>query len=1112
MTVVVAGWLVLCSVAAFGAREIGRFDFAAPAAVVADRSGFGNTGKLVGGLAGGPGPGEPGAGERGALACDGKAYVELPAGEAIWGPQAARGAVCVWVRPSFAPQDLSSGLWEGYATIFYVMKTHGNGLPDGPNEIGLWCHGPNLYAKYAATSFGPTFALPSPLRKGRWTHLAFCWGPKLKALYVDGRCVERDEGANEPVSLDAFPAMIGQHCSSRRWAWPGSLADCRLYDDALPGEEVGALARARPPGGPPGPTAPAVARADWGEVWMGDRKVAVTLGALPPGAEAEVSCEVLGPQGREEFPAVRAVGGVASAPYGLRREGWSRVNVLVRVTGRVVGGRSAFADVPPLSPMLEEIQARLQGTEAALQGPGVPEAARAALRPQYQALQAEQGALRGKAMALPSRAEWEGLRSEAATAAGRAQRMETRALIYARGSRDGVLPEFGLGVDHSLRKILKQDPFAGKLEAPVELKAARGEYQAAQVFVFGLDKDLEGVSVVPSDLAGPQGALIPRADVTWNQVGYVKTLPPTYEVRYVGLWPDPLLPPAAFKVQKGSFEIIWLTVRVPREAAAGEYTGTVTVSAANVAPRALPVRLRVWDFALPERSSLTTAFGLNCMGAFAGSMDVDRWVRNAYEHRISLGFPGAVLTGAVPVYPSFDFSGQTLSFRVRAEAEAGVQVGPLFLVLHTEGKGGDRVFGPLPLKRQETSDLRVALAAEEKPTAVRLEYRSCGPVKLHLSPLKVGDEVWDALNQPQWWQVRGPWAKLSREAEGLCFEVGAPAPGEAMISEWPRLERQAINTPAQVPFRLDFTDFDRRVEKYLERGVNALYIPVPGCPSKISEADARRLVQDNFLGPISRAYQDHLKQKGWLKYAYTYVADEPEGEDYPGLNVVQGTIKQWAPELPNMLTARSFPPELKYVDIWCPEVYSFEPKAAAREQARGKRVWWYPAFSTRHPFPDFWVDYPALDCRIIFWLTWKHHLDGLLYWSISAYQVNEKSPPSPWDHAMTFPGANGDGVLVYPGRDGGPVNSIRWECIRDGAQDYEYFVLLKAALARVEARGAQALAEPRARALAERARGLLAIDDGVVRNWREWTDDPARLLAARDEMGQVIEALQEVAR
>jgi hypothetical protein len=47
---------------------------------------------------------------------------------------------------------------------------------------------------------------------------------------------------------------------------------------------------------------------------------------------------------------------------------------------------------------------------------------------------------------------------------------------------------------------------------------------------------------------------------------------------------------------------------------------------------------------------------------------------------------------------------------------------------------------------------------------------------------------------------------------------------------------------------------------------------------------------------------------------------------------------------------------------------------------------------------------------------------------------------------MAFPGANGDGYLFYPGYDigiDGPVNTLRIENLREGAEDYEYLWTLE---------------------------------------------------------------------
>ncbi|HID06464.1 MAG TPA: DUF4091 domain-containing protein, partial [Armatimonadetes bacterium] len=296
----------------------------------------------------------------------------------------------------------------------------------------------------------------------------------------------------------------------------------------------------------------------------------------------------------------------------------------------------------------------------------------------------------------------------------------------------------------------------------------------------------------------------------------------------------------------------------------------------------------------------------------------------------------------------------------------------------------------------------------------------------------------------------------------------------------------------------DFTEFDAVVEKYYPWAVNLILVPLPhGVSRDASLEDAKRRIQESGLGRVAAAFERHLMEKGWLDTAYTYLWDEPIGAHFPIVNLLTGTVKRSAPRLKNMITARGFPHALKYVDIWCPEIFSFDPQSAERERKRGKRIWWYVAFSCRHPYPNFWIDYPALDCRVVFWLTWKHRIDGFLYWSISNWwRVRD-----PLENTQTFPGANGDGTLIYPGSDGGPIDTIRWENIREGLEDYEYFVLLQKLVNEAVRRGVR-------NDIIAHARKLLAIDDSLVRNYANWSHDPTAYLATRSKMAQAIEALQ----
>ena len=81
---------------------------------------------------------------------------------------------------------------------------------------------------------------------------------------------------------------------------------------------------------------------------------------------------------------------------------------------------------------------------------------------------------------------------------------------------------------------------------------------------------------------------------------------------------------------------------------------------------------------------------------------------------------------------------------------------------------------------------------------------------------------------------------------------------------------------------------------------------------------------------------------------------------------------------------------------------------------------------------------------------------------------------------------NGEGSLFYPGKDAGidgPVASIRLKNLRDGMEDYEYFVLLQ-----------------------QRA-GRQAVDEIVrqaVPTWGTWDRNPYRLLELRKLLAREI--------
>jgi hypothetical protein len=107
---------------------------------------------------------------------------------------------------------------------------------------------------------------------------------------------------------------------------------------------------------------------------------------------------------------------------------------------------------------------------------------------------------------------------------------------------------------------------------------------------------------------------------------------------------------------------------------------------------------------------------------------------------------------------------------------------------------------------------------------------------------------------------------------------------------------------------------------------------------------------------------------------------------------------------------------------------------------------------------------------------------------------------------------NGDGRFFYPpNRDPngdrttpyltGPVDSIRWEMLGEGIEDWEYFRTLEAAVKAAEAAG-------RKDTLTERARKLLVVPPQITSDLTHFTTDPQLLYRHRQAIAETIEALQ----
>jgi hypothetical protein len=128
------------------------------------------------------------------------------------------------------------------------------------------------------------------------------------------------------------------------------------------------------------------------------------------------------------------------------------------------------------------------------------------------------------------------------------------------------------------------------------------------------------------------------------------------------------------------------------------------------------------------------------------------------------------------------------------------------------------------------------------------------------------------------------------------------------------------------------------------------------------------------------------------------------------------------------------------------------------------------------------VDVPLIESRLMHWLNYRYGLKGYLHWGFNSWT----------DDPINAPGRHrGDGWHVYPKKDG-LLNSLRWEQMRNGIQDYECLWLLENKIAQIKA-----TLSPRVAELIEPTRRGVEIASRVVPAYNDYTRDPEVLYAAR---------------
>ena len=474
------------------------------------------------------------------------------------------------------------------------------------------------------------------------------------------------------------------------------------------------------------------------------------------------------------------------------------------------------------------------------------------------------------------------------------------------------------------------------------------------------------------------------------------------EIRYPGYVPvvergemmaDPLMPTPPAEIKPNWTQGVWLTIRVPADAAAGDYKGTLEISAGAESKR-FDLSLRVLDFALP--------------GMKKGNFDLNIWQDPAAVARVA----------KVPLW------------------------------------------SPEHWKLLEAYARNLA-AHGQKSISTSIIY--------------------------------DPW----RSQTGFVYPsmVKWSFPGVYKAGEASK-------------FQFDFSVFDRYVEMMMKAGIDKSIqcfsmVDGPGhtslcnigytdtttdklrvCPTHVGDA-AYRDVWGSFLPALVQ----HLKQRGWLSRTYMGFDEKPQAI----MKGIFSVLKADAPELKVSLSGGSSSEDSATAGDLVLYYGALRRRDVVRKLLEERRTvgttTFYTACGTASP--NTFVYSPQWESRMLPWIAFKNGLAGYARWAYQTWSRNVwKAPLLRWH--------TGDSFLVYPGKEG-PIDSTRWELLRQGIQDYEALTMLKLKIAELRKDPGHA---DQARSLERRM--MRAVSDATYINRCHGIPSPG--LSRRDINGLLTEA------
>jgi len=229
-----------------------------------------------------------------------------------------------------------------------------------------------------------------------------------------------------------------------------------------------------------------------------------------------------------------------------------------------------------------------------------------------------------------------------------------------------------LYAEQAMTKVKQQFPLPSKPAGEIYLEGFRNDYLNGQLVIVPFGCDLTQTTVNLEDLVDASGThRIPASELHTGFVQYINSLQGES-------WPDIISDVPAMDISRRALvQPVWVTVHIPANVPAGEYHSRITVRTANAGIGILPLRIKVWDYTLPEKNTLPVLAGYSegPVRRYLKNKPVTaelqkQWRDFIQEHRL-LPFPG--LATFITEYE------RETAPRIDAEVNFDLQRNPFFI-------------------------------------------------------------------------------------------------------------------------------------------------------------------------------------------------------------------------------------------------------------------------------------------------------------------------------------------------------------------------------------------------------------------------------------------------